>query len=231
MNIYRNILIVDLGLFVDGVLVITDTQIGYEESLNKQGIMIPRMPNELMKRLERIIEIAKPSKIVINGDVKHEFGTISESEWRNVSRLVDFLVSKAELVLVKGNHDTVLGPIAAKKNVIIRDYYCIGDIYLCHGHQIPEDEDFRMAKTVIIGHEHPAVALRDNGRVERFKCFLKGKYKDKVLIVQPSFNLLTEGTDVLSEKLLSPFLQHNIKDFEIFIAAEKPLYFGKISQL
>ena len=84
---------------------------------------------------------------------------------------------------------------------------------------------------MIIGHEHPAIGLRDKGRVEKYKCFFKGKYKDKILIVIPSFNMLTEGTDILKEKLLSPFLQQKLDDFEIFIVGKEVLYFGKVKNL
>ena len=232
MNIHDNIEIVDLALKIGDTLIITDTQIGYEESLNKQGILIPRFQfDDMLARISKIIDRANPEKIIINGDIKHEFGTISRTEWRNTLRLIDFLTSKAKLILIKGNHDTVLGPITNKKMIEIRDHYSIGDIYLCHGHHIPSDEDFMKSKIVIIGHEHPAIGLKDKGRVEKYKCFLKGRYKGKTLIVQPSFNLLTEGTDILKEKLLSPFLQQKLDDFEIFIFGKEVLYFGMVKNL
>ncbi len=230
MIIHDNIEIIDLALLINKeVLIITDTQIGYEESLNKQGVLIPRFQfKDLHDRLKKILDICRPKKIIINGDIKHEFGTISETEWRHTLKLIDFLAENAELILVRGNHDTILGPIAKKRNIKIVDHYIIADIYLCHGHKIPKD--FEQCKTIIIGHEHPAVALKDRGRVEKYKCFLKGKYQDKTLIVQPSFNLVTEGTDVLSEKLLSPFLS-DIRDFEVYVVSDKILYFGKIKNL
>src|SRR3989344_417556 len=234
MEIYDHIEMLDLGLYLKdyGILAISDTQIGYEESLNKQGIMLPRFQHkDLMKRVKKLVEICRPGKIIINGDLKHEFGRVSGTEWRYTLELIDFLGEKAELVLVRGNHDKTLGPIAEKKNLEIVDYYVVGDIYFCHGHEIPENSDFKKAKAVIIGHEHPAIGLRENGRVERFKCFLRGKHKKKTLLVLPSFNLLTEGTDVLSEKLLSPFLKQNIKDFEVFVAADRIRSFGKIKEL
>lgn len=231
MIIHDNIEIIDLALLINkDILVITDTQIGYEESLNKQGVLIPRFQfKDLHDRLKKILDICRPKKIIINGDIKHEFGTISETEWRHTLKLIDFLAEHAELILIKGNHDTILGPIVKKRNIEIVKHYVINDIYLCHGHQIPQD--FDNCKTIIIGHEHPAVALKEKGRVEKFKCYLKGKFKDKVLIVQPSFNLLTEGTDVLTEKILSPFLHQDINNFEIYVVSDKILFFGKAKNL
>ena len=54
----------------------------------------------------------------------------------------------------------------------------------------------------------------------------------------PSFNLLTHGTNVLKENLLSPFLD-NIENFEVFVLEpeedlnnlSKTLYFGKINDI
>jgi len=50
------------------------------------------------------------------------------------------------------------------------------------------------------------------------------------LIVTPSCNMLIEGTDILKDKLLSPYLK-NIEDFEVFIIEDKIYDFGKIKKL
>ena len=80
-----------------------------------------------------------------------------------------------------------------------------------------------------MGHEHPALGFRDKNKYEVFKCFLSGKYLDKDLIVLPSFNTLTIGTDVLRGKLLSPFLQGNIIKFKAYVVEMNRVYdFGKL---
>ena len=57
------------------------------------------------------------------------------------------------------------------------------------------------------------------------------RQKKKELIAVPSFNPLLEGTDVLKEQLLSPFLK-DIKDFEVYVVGEKGIYlFGKVREL
>src|SRR3989344_3807383 len=87
-------------------------------------------------------------------------------------------------------------------------------------------------KVIIMGHEHPAISVSDGITTERVKSFIKGKWKDKIIIVLPSFNLVTEGTDVKSDRLLSPFLK-DVSNFEAFAVPEfdKVLYFGKIKNL
>ena len=84
---------------------------------------------------------------------------------------------------------------------------------------------------IIIGHEHPAVSLKDGPRVEQFKCYLKGKYKGKNLIVQPSFNTMVEGTNILRDKILSPFLKQNLGNFNVFVVEDKVYEFGKMKNL
>jgi uncharacterized protein len=212
------------------ILVISDLHIGYEEELNRKGVLVPRVQfTEYIDILLGIIDGIIVETIVINGDLKHEFGSISETEWRYVLRLLDFLSKKCKrIILIKGNHDTILGPIAKKRNVEILDEIMIGNVLITHGDKIKQTK----AKTIIIGHEHPAVSIKQDGRVEKFKCFLVGKWKSKNLIVLPSMNPLLEGTDVLDGELLSPYIsESNLKNFLVYVIADKVYDFGKLSYL
>ncbi|MEM4397039.1 MAG: metallophosphoesterase [Candidatus Woesearchaeota archaeon] len=237
LEILESIYLFDLSVFIKNsrTLVISDLQLGYEEALNKKGFLIPRFQDkDIFFRLGYLIERLKPSLVIINGDIKHEFSVISKTEWTNVKKLIDFIMEKTNLVLIKGNHDNMLEPIAKTKNIDLLEYYYDqkNKIYITHGDKIDTNNFINEANNIIIGHEHPAIGLREKGRVEKFKCFLKGKFKieynkekehkkiktenEKNLIVLPSFNTITEGTDILQEKLMSPFLK-NIDDFEVFL--------------
>ena len=234
MKILPKMGIVDLALYFDSMLVITDIHIGYEEALNKQGVLVPRLQFEdMVKRMGSIFRALKGKKIqriIVNGDLKHEFGTISEQEWRNTLKFIDLLAKHCnEIILIKGNHDTILCPIAKKRNVRIVDSFAAGKVLIVHGDRIPND--LKSCDTIVIGHEHPAVSLKEGPRIEQFKCFLKGKYKGKNLIVQPSFNAIVEGTDILKDKILSPFLKHNLDNFEVYIVEDKVYGFGKLKGL
>jgi len=134
-------------------------------------------------------------------------------------------------VLIKGNHDKILGPIAKKRNVKDVDYFVISEVLVVHGDKINEKIVTNKIKKIIIGHEHPAISVGDGTRVEKYKCFLKGKFKGKELIVQPSFNLVTEGSDILKEKVLSPFLKQDLSNFEVFVVSDKVYEFGKIKDI
>ena len=241
MNIKSGIEIADLALYIDSTLVISDVHIGYEEYLNKQGILVPRLQfQEIAKRIVFIFKLLKNKRIeriIVNGDLKHEFGTISEQEWRNTLKFLDLLLNHArEVVLLKGNHDNIIGPIAKKRNVKVAGYFVIkkkqkNSIIITHGDKIPSKELLDDCSTVIIGHEHPAVSLKEGSKSELFKCFLKGKYNGKTLIVQPSFNEMIEGTDILRDKILSPLLKQNLDNFEVFAVEDRIYKFGKLKNL
>ena len=233
-EILPGIAIVDLGLYLEKkqAIIIADLHLGYEEMLNKQGIFIPRLNfRDIKKRLKSMLEETQPKSVIINGDLKHEFGEISKQEWREVLAMLDFIQERTEqIVLIKGNHDTILGPLARRKGLSILDELYITEYaaLILHGHKLSQSEEFKKAKTLIIAHEHAAIGLREGQRVELYKCFLKGKYGEKNLIVMPSMNAVAIGSDVLSEKLLSPFLQQDLSDFECWVVEDKVYYFGKL---
>ena len=327
MRILKRIELIDLAIYTNKTLILTDFHIGYEEALNKQGVMVPRFQfPEIVKRLEAIFSKLKDKKIkriIINGDLKHEFGTISEQEWRNVLKLLDYFGRHCdEIILIKGNHDTIIGPIAGKRGVKVLEHYVIDSgkellrneehhqfasqinkdiksasrgmppagmnadnskniklwradgapsvsesftttrknikknsinntqqsfktikaienhktnsknkILVIHGDKIPDKELLKGVSTIIIGHEHPAVSIRDGARTELFKAYLIGKWQGRYIIAQPSFNLVTEGTDMVKEQVLSPFLKGNLGKFEAIIAADKLYRFGKLKNL
>lgn len=232
-QIAQNIQAIDLCTYIEDIkaIVISDIHIGFEESLEKQGILVPRFQfKDIVKRLDWIFSQAQIERVILNGDVKHEFGSISRQEWREVRRLIDYFRKKnVEIVAVRGNHDTIFGPLA--RELLVKEVKEIRhkDILIAHGDYIPAQP----LKTIIIGHEHPAVTLRDKSKAEKFKCFIKTTYGKSTLIVQPAFNPLTQGTDILKEKTLSPLLTE-LQKAEIFIVDDEThqvLSFGKMSKL
>ncbi len=232
MDINNDIKLIDLSLYLkkEKTLVIADIHIGYEEALNKQGVLVPRFQfKELMQRLEKILKKVKPKIVVVNGDLKHEFGLISETEWRHTLRFLD-LIGKyvKKIILVRGNHDTILGPIAKKRNIEIVEEFMVNNVLIVHGHKIPKLK--KGIKTIIMGHEHPALSLTDYPRTEIYKTFLIGKFKRRDLVVMPSFFLVNEGTDVLKERLLSPLIK-NVRTFRAIIVSDKLYDFGEIRKI
>ncbi|MEK6807496.1 MAG: metallophosphoesterase [Nanoarchaeota archaeon] len=235
MKLIEDIEIIDLGVYIKStkIFAIADLHLGYEESLNNKGVMLPAHQfSDIKKRLEFIFEtLAKENKsvktILILGDLRHELGSAGLQEFRQVRALTAYLKTKCEkLILTRGNHETIHKYIEKMINVC-DNYSCKGILFL-HGDKIPE----KIKENVIItGHVHPAIKLSDEFASERLKCFIAGKWKGKRLIVLPSFNPLKEGVDVLFEKIKSPFIK-NLSGFEVFAVAEpgKVLCFGKVKQ-
>ena len=223
------------SLFIEEmkILVVADLHIGYEQSLESSGYFIPKSQYDKIKEnLIKLIEKFKPEKLLINGDVKHEFGSSLNQEWNETLDLLDTLQGKVEIIVVRGNHDNYLIPILKKRNIKFLNYLALGDYFFEHGHveyEIPKN-----VKVIIVAHEHPAVVIKERIGKYKFKCFLKGKYLDKTLIVLPAFSPIMPGTEinkVPQSELLSPILKKvDLENFEVLIYEGK-LYKFRLGDL
>lgn len=221
-------------------IAISDLQLGEELYLAEQGIFVPQFQLKEMKAdLKEILRKTKAKKVIINGDLKHEFGEASQQEWREVKDLVNFLRKKVEeIVLVRGNHDNYLLTIASKLELkVFQPFYFSQGILFAHGHK---KIDFpKEMEVLIIGHEQPALILRKGFDRIKVPCLLYGKTKKgKNFICLPAFSPLASGVEINAiskEELLSPILREDV-DFENLsaIALDKEtgaLNFGRIKEL
>ncbi len=205
-------------------LVFSDFHMGYEEYLYGKYVPIRVQLEEVLKKLEGIFKILANDKVkirelVILGDLKHEFGEITESEWRETLRLLDFLLEKCDkIILIRGNHDNILGPIAKERNVEVKNYYINEGIGFLHGDKwYKECENCGL---LLLGHLHPAITFQDNYKKEKYKCFLSGKWKGKEVYILPSYVPLFFGYDIsniLERKNLG------VRKEEFFIIDDKKL--------
>ncbi len=198
------------GVYLEGLLAIADLHLGYEDALRERGVELPYEQYPRIKgAIIRLISDFSPDKVIIVGDVKHEFGTALNQEWREVLDLIKTIRGMGvELEVVRGNHDNFLIPILRKEGIEIKDYLVEAGIMFVHGHKpfIPPDN----VNLIVMGHEHPAVALRDElGAGHKMKAFLKAKFMDRELLVLPALSPLAPGTDVLQSygNFLSPALR------------------------
>jgi putative SbcD/Mre11-related phosphoesterase len=236
INGHRAIYIKDLDL-----VVISDLQLGEELYLaEEKGIFVPQVQlKEIKKELNDIFKKVKAKRILINGDLKHEFGEASRQEWREVIDFVEFLRKKVkEIIIVRGNHDNYLLNIASKINLQVFDPFYLEKGYLfTHGHKkISYPKEFH---TLIIGHEEPAIILKEGFDKIKLPALLYGKMKNgKRIICLPAFSYLSSGTEVNAvdkEDLLSPILKEDVEidDLEV-IGIDKEvgsLKFGKIKDI
>jgi len=230
---------IDKALFLPEkkILVLADLHFGYEEMLAESGILIPRFQyKQIISDLERIFKKIRLKKgevkeIVILGDLKHEFGSISKQEWKETLDLLDFLKNKVKkIILIKGNHDTILEPLARRKELKVKDYYVKKDVAFLHGHKsFPACSD-KKVKTLVLGHKHPAITIREGVKSEVYKCFLVGKWRGKEIVILPSFFPLVEGSDVFIYDTNLAF-DFKLKEFEVYVVGGKVYRFGKVKDV
>ncbi|MEM3572070.1 MAG: phosphoesterase, partial [Candidatus Bathyarchaeia archaeon] len=90
MKILENIELIDCfpAIYIESIdsMVIADLHLGYEGIMAEQGFFIPKVQfKKEMDMLSKIINKKKANRIIINGDIKHEFSETSYHEFIEVS--------------------------------------------------------------------------------------------------------------------------------------------------
>lgn len=219
-------------------LVIADLHLGYERiKAEAEGIFVPQVQDKkIIEIINSALKEKKASTIIVNGDIKHEFSEGSYHEYKELLDFLEFLSRKfKKVILIKGNHDNFIIRATRKfSNIELCDEKIIGDYFFAHGHK----EFSSKAKNVIIGHEHPAIALVDElGIKEKVKCFLFGRLAGKNVIIMPAISVFAWGTgvnNISKEQFLSPFLKkHGVENMKALglIEGEECLSFPEIKKL
>jgi putative SbcD/Mre11-related phosphoesterase len=144
------------------VLVVADLHIGWEIALSEKGIHVPTQMPKLLRKLKMLINLYKPEKLLIIGDVKHTVATAEISEWHEVP---DFFTELEPLVkeieVIRGNHDGNLDPLLPEGiKVLPSSGTIVDDVGFFHGHRWPSPALLK-CKTIVMGHVHPVIAFRD----------------------------------------------------------------------
>ena len=211
----------------ESMVVLSDLHIGFEEVMAQKGLILPKLQkNRILNILEKNFDKFSPSKILIDGDFKHEFSKNVRQEWREITEIIEFIKSRSELIVVRGNHDNYLKNILARYSITLHNYYRTKDFTFIHG-----DKKMDWKGTVIIGHEHPSIKIRDSvGGLLNLPVFLHGKN----IIVLPSPSVYSSGSDILGNEIISPVLSDfNMDDLDCIGIDEKIgiLEMGKIKDI
>ena len=208
------------------ILVIGDLHLGYEESLNRSGIFFPRqMFQEIIEYFDKVFKkIGMVDEVVLLGDVKHEFGGISRQEWSDYLKLVEFLEKKcSKIIITRGNHDKILDFMTRKsESVELKDYYLADEFAFFHGDKNFIELHNKKIKYWVMGHAHPAIKITDGVKIEKYKCFLVGKFEKREVIIVPSFIEVNEGSDP-RENDLGLAWKFNYGKFNVFIVSDENL--------
>jgi putative SbcD/Mre11-related phosphoesterase len=202
-------------------LVVSDLHLGLEEDIESKGVSLPMgVYPEIKEMILDSIRLSGAGILIILGDLKHEFGGRLYSEYVEVKDLVGSVMSAGlDVVLVRGNHDNFIVPVLKRLGAKIYDSLRVEGYCFAHGH---EDLEVSGCRAVVIGHEHPTVALRDDTGVKlKFKAFIVGKHNGAEVYVLPSFNPLVHGTpinEVNVNELLSPILRRSdVDSFDVYV--------------
>ena len=208
----------------EDTLLVSDTHLGLEDQREKLGMHIPSsIMTQILECIVTPIKSLNCKRIVLLGDVKHEFGRPSEAEWYSVKKFVKALRDiDCELEVVRGNHDNYIIYVLKELDIKLHDPSLrVGDCYLTHGHHDLED-DYKDAKRIFMGHEHPAIAVKDDvGVKHRFKAFLSGTINNRTVTVLPSVSPLSYGNpmnEMPKSECMTPLLRkYGIENFTPYL--------------
>ena len=143
-----------------------------------------------------------------------------------IKQVLRFLQQRTETIVVRGNHDNYLATILGDLRMTLHDRYDLGGCTFVHGH-----EDVQALGTIVMGHEHPAVKLRDPlGATVSVPAFLIAER----VVVLPAFSPLALGVNVASYPYLSPLLNRIDVDAARVVGIDEKeglLDFGRVSDL
>lgn len=211
-------------------VVLGDLHLGYEKALEEEGMYIPRINTDSIREaLNRIICKYEPKRIVLLGDIKHDFKRTRYEGKEEVRKVIELLENAADVIVIKGNHDNFLQNILYDTDLMAVDYVDMCGFRMEHGHN---DSGKR---PVIIGHEHPSVRIAGSvsGGV-KLQCFLH--LKEEGIIVIPPFSPLSSGSDLSlagPETFMSPACRAaNVGDADVYALSEFGiLLIGKLSEI
>ncbi|MDN3723150.1 ligase-associated DNA damage response endonuclease PdeM [Aequorivita sp. SDUM287046] len=165
------------------MLLIADVHLGKVAHFRKHGAPVPA--NAAFQNLEKLTEISnyfEPKIICFLGDLFHS--KLNE-EWQDFEKWVEY--TKAEVILISGNHDIIPQYLYEDLGVKVYDELLLEGFHLTH-HPSEIKGTFNFS-----GHVHPGIRMRGVGRQYlRFACF----YKTLNGLILPAFGNFT-GKHVL----------------------------------
>jgi len=136
-----------------GWIAIADLHYGYELRRRREGHLTPDWGRATLEaRLTSLLHDHQPATLILVGDIMDGAASVSET--------LDFLdrlrLSVDRLIPIAGNHDRTT---LRRDSAFVSQHHADG-FFFHHGHE-PLPAGLPSGTTVITGHHHPAVALRD----------------------------------------------------------------------
>ncbi len=217
------------------VLAVGDIHIGYGKQGEAYGAMVDEsLYNEMIHDFEEIFSYTeKIDKIILLGDLKHSFSGLEKGEKYDLVNLFDYLEKKCkEIIVTKGNHDNYLLEVTSGRGIRVTENYIWKGYCFFHGDRDLLAIHAREVKCWLMGHMHPAVKLREETKMEKYKCFLSGEFEGRKVIILPCFADAGEGIDAREiEKEIAWNL--DLGKFDVYVVGEglEVLGFGKLNKI
>ncbi|MEE9601455.1 MAG: metallophosphoesterase [Thermoplasmata archaeon] len=233
------------ALMAGDSLVIADLHIGKEEELRQAGVTLPSQARRMGDEVVALVKECRPRRLIILGDLKHQFPRSTGLERREVPRFFDQLEGLVpEVHLVQGNHDGNISHILPRWVTLHgAGGFRIDDIGLVHGHAWSSSEIME-ADSLLMGHNHPTIMFPDRlGFRSIHRCWIRGAFTGtsqrysslpQELIILPAFNEFSGGT-IMNEtgsRLLGPILNSgSVRMEEAKVYLLDGLYLGKLRDM
>lgn len=173
------------------ILILSDLHLGKTGHFRKSGIAIPQaIFKEDMQRLVTQLQLFKPRKVIIIGDMFHSHSNKEHDfflKWRQ-----DF--ADIPIDLIKGNHDILKEDWYKMAGInVVKCELSVGDFVFVHDFN---DCTITDSGYIFSGHIHPGITVRGAGKQSlHFPCFYFGKQ----IAVLPAFSKFT-GTFTIEPK-------------------------------
>ena len=86
-------------------IVISDLHIGFEDIILNNKANIKSSITKMLDQILILIDKYKPDELIILGDIKYSYKTISSSEYYLIPQFLSKISDKINVKIVKGNHD------------------------------------------------------------------------------------------------------------------------------
>ncbi len=170
--------------------IIADLHLGYSWAQRRRGELGPLVDIRTREKLWQCNDDLRPQRFVFLGDLVHAPRSCApEREW--IEETLQMLGQSAELIAVRGNHDRHFATEFAHLNLLTVETWSHELLTAAHGDQftfaLPENH------TLVLGHLHPALAIRDaSGAGQKLPVFLA----NSKCILLPAFSPFARGYDV-----------------------------------
>jgi len=172
-------------------IVIADLHLGYSWAQRRRGELGPLADARTRDKLLGVRDQLQPKRFVFLGDIVHApRPCVPERAW--IEEILKGVACDAQIFAVRGNHDRRFAAEFAHLSFEDVVTWSEGCVTAAHGDRM----DFAWPEnhTLILGHLHPALAIRDSsGAGQKVPVFLANKR----CIVVPAFSPFARGYDII----------------------------------